>query len=66
MIQTIFQVSFNDGRIYRIACENTAQITRFNKARYKVRDNITHTSVKTNGIHTVKQWEQIVENEINN
>ena len=65
-IQTIFEVTFKDGRLYRVACDNEAQKNRFKRARQKVIEQVVHTSVKTNGIHTVKEWEQIVENETNN
>ena len=65
-IQTIFEVSFKDGRLYRVACKNSAQNNRFERARQKVIEQVVRTSVKTNDIHTVKEWEQIVENETNN
>ena len=63
-IQTIFEVSFSDGRLYRVACDNEAQKNRFKRARQKVVEQVVYTSVKTNGIHTVKEWEKIVENEL--
>jgi len=63
-IQTIFEVTFKDGRLYRVTCDNTHQKRRFLQSKDRIKELVEFTSVKINGIHTVKEWEQIVENEL--
>lgn len=63
-IQTVFEVTFKDGRLYRVACNNNNQVIRFRDAKNKLGDKTGLVSRITSGIHTVKEWEQIVENEL--
>jgi len=55
----IFCIELKDGRKFKIACENQSQIERFKKS---LRDSNLYTPdvSSINGIHTIKQWEQIV------
>ena len=54
----IFEVKFKDGRAYRIFYENRNQKDRFFKSLYKINPLVESWRTITNGIHTVKQWEE--------
>lgn len=61
METTLYKVTFKDGREYRVFCANKAQKKRF---WYSLIGTHTETpEVIINGIHTVKQWEQIISKE---
>lgn len=59
METTLFKVSFNDGRVFKIFCQNRNQKDRFIKSWNTVKD-ISQCEVLENGIHKVKQWEKII------
>lgn len=63
METTLFRVQFTNGSEYRVYCANKSQKDRFFKAfkSSETFDNVKVTEV-INGIHTVKQWEQITNN----
>lgn len=54
----LYKIEFNDGRIFNIYCANSAQIERFNKLRKQLK-NVKEVSIISNGIHNIKQFEQI-------
>lgn len=62
METTLFRVKFRNGSEYRIFCGNKKQKERFFRAFKSTEafDNVEVSEI-TNGIHTVKQWEQITE-----
>lgn len=53
----LYQVTLEDGRVFKVYCENGNQRNRFIKS-------VTNTGTKVKdletGIHNIKQWEQIV------
>lgn len=56
----IYQVELNDGATFRIFCQNKTQKNRA-IATFKKMDIKLITPI-VNGIHTIKEWEQIVIN----
>lgn len=56
----VWEVEFNDGRIFRIFCANRKQKEAVIKSYEKIKDMCKEIRVITNGIHTTKQWGQIV------
>lgn len=60
METTLFRVKFRDGSEYRVVALNKKQKERFFKAFKSTEafDNVEVSEI-INGIHTVKQWEQI-------
>ena len=56
----IYQVELNDGAIFNIFCANKAQKNRAIKTFKKM--DIKLITPTVNGIHTIKEWEQIVTN----
>jgi len=57
MQTTLFKVETKDGRTFRVFCANSNQRERFIKL---VTDTNYATHVITNGIHNIKQFEQII------
>jgi len=62
METTLYKITFQDGREYRVFCGNKAQKKRFYKMVETLKDYETLEEL-TNGIHTIKQWEEIINNE---
>ena len=63
MSTTLFRIKFKDGREWRVFCANNNQAQRL----FTTLENISfdyenEMSEITSGIHTIKQWEQIVNN----
>lgn len=56
----IFEIELNDGRIFRIFYANSTQKRKTLLSIHKKVDLIKKWNVLTNGIHTHKQWEEIV------
>lgn len=63
METTVFEIELTQGRVFRINCENRSQKKRVLNSFYRLQDRGLAKSIEPiiNGIHTVKQWEQIVE-----
>jgi acylphosphatase len=59
MIMKVFCIELKDGRIFNIACANKSQIERFTKSLREAKLYPSHVS-SVNGIHNIKQWEQII------
>ena len=55
----IFCIELKDGRKFKIACENKSQVDRFIKSLRESKLYPSHIS-DINGIHNIKQWEQII------
>lgn len=62
METTLYEVKLKDGRTWRVNCENKAQKDRFMKTLHSITDQVEGWRAITNGIHTIKQWEAIVDN----
>jgi len=56
----VFEVELKDGRIFRIFCANSTQKEKFIQSYYKVENLFKSCKVITNGIHTVKQWNEMI------
>lgn len=61
METSLYKITFKDGREYRVFCANRKQKERMHKAWNELlkKDNETKVEVMTNGIHTIKQFEDI-------
>jgi hypothetical protein len=56
----VFEIEFNDGRIFRVFCANSTQKKRVIQSYHKIKSKAKDIRVITNGIHTTKQYEQIL------
>jgi len=63
METTVYQIDLKDGRIFRIFCANSTQKRKLLASYYKIKSKVKRLREVTNGIHTIKQWEQIVKTE---
>ena len=65
METTLFQITFEDGREYRVFCANKAQKQKV-LARVQALKEGPYPNIKVtdnlNGIHTANQWEGITNN----
>lgn len=59
METTLFKITFKDGRVFKIFCANKHQKLRLLNAYHTVEGTAGIEDI-TNGIHTIKQWEDIV------
>jgi len=59
METTLFAVIFNDGRVYRINCRGKNQKQRFKIHAEKLKEQIKEVMEMTNGIHNIKEFEQL-------
>jgi len=59
METTLYEVIFNDGRIYRINCRGKNQKQRFKIHAEKLKEQIKEVMQITNGIHNIKEFEQL-------
>lgn len=58
METTLYEVTFLDGRIFRVFCRGKNQKKRFLEVRNKlVNKNVTEIA---NGIHDIKEFEQLM------
>jgi len=57
METTLYKVSFDDGRVFKVFCANKAQKNRF-RATVTTGEAVT-VEVLENGIHNIKQWEDM-------
>ena len=63
MQKILYRVKLRDGREFRIFCANSTQTARFYQSLTEtLKKDILDVEVIQNGIHDVKQWEQIVSN----
>ena len=61
METTLYEVSFDDGRLFKVFCANRSQRQRFLKTMGQVTSS--QWRVLENGMHTIKQWEEIIKEE---
>jgi hypothetical protein len=59
MQTTLFEIMFYNGSKFNVFCANSKQVDRFLKFIYKNKNDIKYWKELTNGIHTIKQFEQI-------
>jgi|GWRWMinimDraft_5_1066013.scaffolds.fasta_scaffold19359_2 hypothetical protein len=59
MQTTLFEVIFYDGRKFNIFCKGKKEHNNFWLCYKKLENEIEHIIESVNGIHTVKQFEQI-------
>ena len=57
MKTTLYEVKTEDGRTSRVFCANSKQHDRFREVAWKEGNTISTIS---NGIHTIKQFEQFI------
>lgn len=60
MVTTIYEVSLSDGRIFRIFCANRKQGVDFWRFFNTIKDDAKKCNILTNGIHTLKQFKEII------
>ncbi len=62
METSIYQISFKDGRIYRVFCANRKQNKDMLHFIYEKQKDIKKNgqTVLTNGIHTMLQFKKII------
>jgi len=66
METTLYKVKFEDGRMYKVFCANKKQKQRMFQSMWNLSKATNKKPVLTileNGIHDIKQWEQIIANE---
>ena len=56
----VFEIGLNGGRKYRVVALNSSQKSRVLQAYNKIKDSEKSINVITSGIHTAKQFEQII------
>ena len=61
METSLYRIEFSDGRVFKVFCANKAQKQRFVTSMQQFRGEDTKYYPIENGIHTIKQWEQIAE-----
>ncbi len=59
METTLYKITFNDGRVFKVFCANKAQKQRLRNVLAKSND-YQHVEEISNGIHNIKQWEDII------
>jgi hypothetical protein len=59
METTIFEISFEDGRKFRVFCYGRNQIKRFKEIILKLTD-VKEVFELVNGIHTISEFEKIM------
>ena len=60
METTLFEITFYDGRIFRVFCRGKNQIKRINNKLFSLREQIEKVKVITNGIHTIEEFEKLM------
>jgi len=56
----VYQIEFNDGRIFRIFCANSTQKKKVIESYCKIKDKVKEITTITTGIHTLKQYEKFL------
>ena len=62
METTLYEITFIDGRVFRVFCGNRQQKERLYKTWEKIKDKCNRDGIRVlqNGIHDIKQWEAII------
>lgn len=58
METTLYKITFKDGRVFKVFCANKHQKSRFLRSSIGIYNEST-LEVVENGIHTIKQWEDL-------
>lgn len=66
METTLYEVRFFDGRIFRVFCRGKNQKKRFQIMVRKLHNEIQSFGKVINGIHTISEFEQIMNYETKN
>ena len=56
----VYQVELKDGRIFRIVFVNSTQARKIIDTYNQIKEKVEKIKVITNGLHTAKQWQEIV------
>lgn len=56
----VYEIELTDGRKYRAVALNSSQKNRIIQAYHKIKDTVKSINTITSGIHTAKQFEQII------
>lgn len=62
METTLYEVTFYDGRTFRVFCHGKNQKKRFFEFTHKLKNSIETTKEISNGIHTISEFEKITTN----
>lgn len=63
METTLYKIKFSDGRLFKVFCANKNQKERLITSVRKSKDYFIDIKSSENGIHNIKQWEDIISNE---
>jgi hypothetical protein len=66
MQTTLYEVRFFDGRVFRVFCRGKNQNKRFYIYTDKLKTEIESIIELSNGIHTISEFEQIINYETKN
>lgn len=61
MARNVFEISFKDGRMYRVFCENRTQQIKLLRSLNEIEDKVKDTKEITCGIHTQKEFTKHLE-----
>jgi cell division protein ZapA (FtsZ GTPase activity inhibitor) len=64
METTLYEIEFLDGRKFRVFCYRKSQKQRFKNLASKLKDKTKEVKELTNGIHTLREFWEIMNNEI--
>ncbi len=62
MQKSVFEIELMDGRVFRIFCDNKKQEEKLNKQVRLLHPKVKYFIPIANGIHTQKQFEEILKN----
>jgi hypothetical protein len=52
----VYEIEFNDGRVFRVFCANSTQKKKVIQSYYKIADEIKEIKVITTGLHTADKF----------
>ena len=58
----VIEIEFNDGRTFRIVYLNSTQKKTIINSYYDMENLVSSYKVITNGLHTTKQWRELIGN----
>ena len=60
METTLYKITFDDGRVFKVFCANKHQKRRLTTTITSSENETVSIDVLESGIHTIKQWEDII------
>lgn len=63
METTLYKITFSDGRMFKVFAQNKSQKVRFLLSLQRLSVQPITVEPIENGIHTISQWEEIVNDE---